>query len=844
MLDITQAQKQIFHDGTHFNGYKLHFPDTGLTIDNDTIHSEAVTIKESICDEEEFMLGGCIASSCEFEVSEILQNELNGLEFTTTLETMDEDGSMVSELPMGNYQVASAELVDEKDYKKVVAYDALYKASADVSGWYNDIFPSQEKSATKLQDGKEITVKIVEYGTVKLKAMRESLLKHLGIPFVSQDLINDDMDVEKTIAPSAGSLPGGTVLKAICVVNGGFGRMNRSGEFEVIYLGNMHTLGLYPHARLYPRKGLYPASADSASQDMTKLSGASETDPEYRSIRCEEYTTGKITCLNIQTDEEDVGVTIGTDLSNPYLITGNFLLYGKSVETLKEIGSSILDKLKGIYYRPVSELKLDALPYLETGDMIAVEKETEKVYSYIFSRNISGIQALIDTYEAKGSQKRQNEVTQESELIQLKGRTLKIQKSIDSVFVEMANVEKETYTRFEQTDSTLVLKVDSKGRIAAVELGVDPDTAKEYFKVGADNIELTAEDVFNIVAGNALNLSGKKITITSDCFNVTEEGKVTAKAIEIAGGSIKLETQKSPESLICLADYDIAAAIDEEELEFRYVGEGAPKDSKISGGTVEIKAPQIGDYYFDLSAARVYQFRYGDGAHWIDVTDELDNPAEVEWTVSQMNTGGGFIATQYKIVYLEVEDGKGGTTKQAFKNGNTTEVTKDGVTFQRNTYTTRNGTAQQQDMSAVIALEADEYDEQLQPVPVVKMDMPFKVDGDYAYRGDFKVLGDIASSGTVSGNALVVNGSQLICGSFVRDFTSIPLTSTGILTISTPAIDSTMPATICNGDADANPGLSFGSTRIVPSVECIEAQVASTPTGMARINYSYWRKLS
>lgn len=182
--------------------------------------------------------------------------------------------------------------------------------------------------------------------------------------------------------------------------------------------------------------------------------------------------------------------------------------------------------------------------------------------------------------------------------------------------------------------------------------------------------------------------------------------------------------------------------------------------------------------------------------------------------------------------------------RQAFREGNSVEVTRGGVNFAKNTYTTRNGTAQQQDMSTHIELTADEYDEQLQPVPVVKMDMPLKVDGDYAYRGDFKVLGDIASSGTVSGKALVVNGSQLICGSFVRDFTSIPLTSTGILTISTPAIDSTMPATICNGDADANPGLSFGSTRIVPSVECIEAQVVSTPTGMARINYSYWRKLS
>ena len=57
MLDLTEAQKKIFCSGTYFHGYQMHFPDLGLTIGNDTIHSEAVTIKESICDEEELVLG-------------------------------------------------------------------------------------------------------------------------------------------------------------------------------------------------------------------------------------------------------------------------------------------------------------------------------------------------------------------------------------------------------------------------------------------------------------------------------------------------------------------------------------------------------------------------------------------------------------------------------------------------------------------------------------------------------------------------------------------------------------------------------------------------------------------
>lgn len=47
MVDLTEAQKKIFCSGTYFHGYQMHFPDLGLTIGNDTIHSEAVTIKEA-----------------------------------------------------------------------------------------------------------------------------------------------------------------------------------------------------------------------------------------------------------------------------------------------------------------------------------------------------------------------------------------------------------------------------------------------------------------------------------------------------------------------------------------------------------------------------------------------------------------------------------------------------------------------------------------------------------------------------------------------------------------------------------------------------------------------------
>ena len=85
MINLTDKQKALFYNGGNFKDYVFYFPDLDLKITNDTIHQEAVTIKESICEDDEFTLGGCIASSIEFEVSEIITHDLTGLEFTANL---------------------------------------------------------------------------------------------------------------------------------------------------------------------------------------------------------------------------------------------------------------------------------------------------------------------------------------------------------------------------------------------------------------------------------------------------------------------------------------------------------------------------------------------------------------------------------------------------------------------------------------------------------------------------------------------------------------------------------------------------------------------------------------
>lgn len=596
MLNLTDSQKESFYKiGAYFNDYKFYFHDLDYTITNETLHQESVTIKESICDSEDLQLGGCIASSCEFEVSELENNQLAGVEFTAKLLVNDGKDAVVK---MGKYRVDSAKKVDDKDYRKIVAYDALYDAQIDVSEWYNKVFyvvsqyeelitvgdiddlwehgdyyidnsgtkppwiaffangavPEEAYDTTYLDtstgklyeaqdinkddDSKDELYRWVEvyqckrktqtkyiYATTTLKKLRESLLNYLNIPFVEQDIINDDITISRTIDTNEnGELLGTDMLKYICEVNAGFGKMNREGKFEVI---SLLSPGLYPEETLYPSEELYP-------EDHYEVIASDENSASYISTSYEEYEVEGITGVIIKGDSDNVGELAGTK-DNPYVISGNPLLYGSTAEKLKGIGQKIYEQIKGYIYRP-NTTTLDGLPYLETGDYFVLIKEnSDDIGSFIFSRTLSGVQALKDTYESKGNKLRVNEDVQTSELMYLQSRTAKIQKSVDGVSIELANLDENTSSRFEQTASKIEAEV-KRANNAEGEL--------------SGRITVTADQITQEVTrakGAEETLSGR-ITVTAG--EITQEVSRATSEENTLRASISLKIDKDDDGQI------------------------------------------------------------------------------------------------------------------------------------------------------------------------------------------------------------------------------------------------------------------------------------------------------
>ena len=76
----------------------------------------------------------------------------------------------------------------------------------------------------------------------------------------------------------------------------------------------------------------------------------------------------------------------------------------------------------------------------------------------------------------------------------------------------------------------VVLKADANGRMVQVALNANPATGAE-FKVDADNITLSANDVINILAGKTLNLSAANINLTANNWSVDSEGNMVCNSL-------------------------------------------------------------------------------------------------------------------------------------------------------------------------------------------------------------------------------------------------------------------------------------------------------------------------
>ena len=416
----------VITDGTaSYSGTSLVVTGNTVLFTNENIHQEQMSLLETLCSENTLHFGSCEACEFKFTISsDVLP--LEGKVLNVYL-YFDHDASTLFQI--GVYKVASDVGTAQRSIREITCYDALYDVlNADYTDWYNAI----------------------NYTTINtVKKFRDAFFSHIGITQKSVSLVNDSATI---VENRAQAISGVQILRAICEINGRFGHIGRTGQFEYIKL-EQNIQGLYPAIDLYPSPTLFPQQPKS-----TPIGRSGEYIPP---LKYEEYEVPSITRLQLKTTEDDAGVTVGV-AGTDYVIQGNFLTFGST--SLSTIATNILGEISGVVFQPF-EVQMNADLCLEVGDAIRCNDDLTGVEGYVLYRQCVGIQAMRDTFNCHSERSYEQNVNNVSfQFQEINNRTLVLKQDIDGVSTELTEqlaldgiVRQGTYA--EQTNTKFSQKV-------------------------------------------------------------------------------------------------------------------------------------------------------------------------------------------------------------------------------------------------------------------------------------------------------------------------------------------------------------------------------------------------
>lgn len=531
-----------------------HEGEPWLVIENDRIESESLTITESLSESEDMEFGSCESTMFEIIIADVTQ-DIIGREFTLTVEI----GGY--EMAMGIYTVQSFVRQADRRKRKITAYDRMRWFNVDVSNWYNDlIFP------------------------MSLKTFRNSLCNYIGIHQEECDLIFDSLQITKTIEPQ--QILGHDVLKSICQINGVFGHVDKMGQLTYIHL---QRTGLYPSEDLFPSEELYPSEFGGDGNPF-------ETISIYKSFSYEDYVVDGISGVTIRDKEGNVGIDVGEG-GNPYVVEGNFFVYGKSATELLAIATNLLNYISDRVYCPAT-LDCNGMPWVEVGDGIRIITRDDVVETFVMKRITKGCQSMRDSIESTGSEKREESFGINKQIIQLEGKTATIIKNVEEVSVRLEDLKAQEEAHFEITTKAITAEV-KRAQEAEAALKIEADRISlevtNFKKDTNARFELTDEAIKTKVTkgtvsseisqeAGKITLSANRLIVNSTNFKLDGNGNATFSGT-VESAEIKTSTIKSS------------------TITGNYISGGLISGSEIEGGSISIEG---NDFDFSVDSSGIW----------------------------------------------------------------------------------------------------------------------------------------------------------------------------------------------------------------------------------------------
>jgi len=350
----------LFLDDSIVKQISIVSDDETINLTNSNIHSEQFTLKESICTETSLKIGSCESNSIEFTIDNNVPS-MSGKWLTVTITPYNRNGTAGTAMPLGRFKVFSDKPSGDRQTRTIIAYDKLfYVGRKNYKRWYRRVAFSNSSTLT-------------------IKQFRDAFFERIGVTQVSATLANDSVSIKKVKVAS--KLTGKDILTAICEINGVFGHMTRDGEFKYIKLSTSTSATNIP--KDYTIKVEYNDESMSAVDRVEMLGKDGEL------------------IAGVGQSEDDA--------TNKYTIDNNFLINGMSSVNVQK---SALQAMKGVInscsFVPVTA-EMKGHPRYEIGDRIKYNVGNTTKTSFILNREMTGIQALYDTYGSQVDEYYSNE---------------------------------------------------------------------------------------------------------------------------------------------------------------------------------------------------------------------------------------------------------------------------------------------------------------------------------------------------------------------------------------------------------------------------------------------------
>ena len=242
---------------------------------------------------------------------------------------------------------------------------------------------------------------------------------------------------------------------------------------------------------------------------------------KYGKVNALTITTNGNVVLAVKEDSESIAENGKTEIN----INDNYILNYSTGDFIDEI----FNEVNGLEYY-LYDVDSTGLLIFEPLDIFTFRHNGVDYKTIMFNDDIKLTQGLVETTYAEKPEEEKKDYN----------NTNKEENKLNNALISL-----------DRANAEVVLKVNSAGNIAQVRLDGDADGGS-IIEINSDQVDLNANDILNLIAGNTINLTSKNIKIDSTNFKVDEKGNINANngifngiinGSTINGGSINLSSE-------------------------------------------------------------------------------------------------------------------------------------------------------------------------------------------------------------------------------------------------------------------------------------------------------------